>query len=244
MYYGELYSPTLVSYNMARIGMPYCILMGQPIIDKRTASATVRLAPKQLRVLSMLSVDGRSFLVYTTSDKPSANQPVIGRFGAYKAFASPEQEQQVQQALRPFLSNTDSDQPKGSFADVLVPINDLDLIAISRSGLASKEMTLLAERLDLSGKEIARLLTLSPRTYHRRKPEEVLDPVASERLLLLTKLADHGYDVFEEQHKFNQWLRQPLRILGGQAPLDILDTSQGIKLIDTLLGRIEYGVYS
>jgi putative toxin-antitoxin system antitoxin component (TIGR02293 family) len=190
----------------------------------------------------MLLVDGRSFLVYTTSDVSSANQPLVGRFGSYKAFDSAEQEQQFQQALRPFLSDIEGH--KHSFKDVLVQINDLDLIAISRTGLASKEMTSLAERLDLSGKEIARLLTLSPRTYHRRKPEQVLDPVASERLLLLTKLADHGYDVFEEQHKFNQWLRQPLRILGGQAPLDILDTSQGIKLIDTLLGRIEYGVYS
>lgn len=218
--------------------------MSQPIIDRRTNSAATRRAQGQLRVLTMLSVDGQSFLVYTTSDKPSANQPVIGRFGSYKAFASAEQERQFQQALRPFLSDMDGNQHKGSFKDVLVQINDLDLIAISRSGLASKEMTSLAERLELSGKEIAQLLTLSPRTYHRRKPEQVLDPVASERLLLLTKLADHGYDVFEEQHKFNQWLRQPLRILGQQAPLDILDTSQGIKLIDTLLGRIEYGVYS
>lgn len=218
--------------------------MGQPIIDNRTPSPTDRQAHRQLRVLTMLSVDGRSFLVYTTTDKPSPNQPVIGWFGAYKSFASAEQERQVQQALQPFLSEWEGAQPMGSFADVLVQINDLDLIAMSRSGLASKEMTSLAERLALSGKEIARLLTLSPRTYHRRKPEEVLDPVASERLLLLTKLADHGYDVFENQHKFNQWIRQPLRILGGQAPLDLLDTSQGIKVVDTVLGRIEYGVYS
>lgn len=218
--------------------------MSQTTIDRRTPSAATHQSRGQLRVLTMLSIEGQSFLVYTTSDKTSTNQPVIGRFGAYKAFTSAEQERQVQQALQPFLADTDSDRPTSSLADVLVPINDLDLIAISRSGLASKEMTSLAERLDLSGKEIARLLTLSPRTYHRRKPEEVLDPVASERLLLLTKLADHGYDVFEQQHKFNRWLRQPLRILGNQTPLDILDTSQGIKLIDTLLGRIEYGVYS
>lgn len=213
-------------------------------MDRSTPATAIPHAHGQLRALTMLSVDGRSFLVYTTSDKSSTHQPKIGRFGSYKAFASAEQERQVRQALRPFLSDIEGSQSQGFFEDMLVSINDLELIAISRSGLASKEMTSLAERLDLSGKEIARLLTLSPRTYHRRKPEEVLDPVASERLLLLTKLADHGYDVFEDQHKFNQWLRQPLRILGGQTPLDILDTSQGINLIDTLLGRIEYGVYS
>lgn len=234
----------LLFYNMALIFMPYCKPMSQQSVDKQTRSLTIRHSPGQPQVLTMIVVEGRTFLVYTTSDKPSANKPIIGRFGGHKAFDSAEQERQFQQALTPFFSKLD--QPRGSFKseEVLVQINDLDLIAISRSGLASKEMVSLAERLDVSGKEIARLLTLSPRTYHRRKPEQVLDPVASERLLLLTKLADHGYDVFEDQHKFNQWLRQPLRILGQQAPLDILDTSQGIKLIDNLLGRIEYGVYS
>lgn len=123
-------------------------------------------------------------------------------------------------------------------------LQDLDLISLSKSGLATKEVSALAERLELPVKEMVRLLTLSQRTFHRRNPDERLDQVASERLLLLAQLADHGYDVFDDQGKFNRWLRRPLRILGDQRPLDILDTSQGIRLIDNLLGRIEYGVYS
>lgn len=123
-------------------------------------------------------------------------------------------------------------------------ISDLDFILISRSGLTNRSTGALAERLALTAKETAQLLTLSLRTYHRKSPDEVLNPVASERLLLLTKLADHGVAVFEDQGKFNRWLRRPLRILGGNAPLAMLDTGQGIKWVDTLLGRMEHGVYS
>ena len=218
--------------------------MNQPILDKQISSLTTHKVSGQPHVLTMIVVAGQTFLVYTTADTSTANTPFVGRLGGRKSFISAEQERQLRQALSPFFADKDKSGVSLKAEDLLVQLNDLDLIAISRSGLASKEMAALAERLELSGKEIARLLTLSPRTYHRRKLEEILDPVASERLLLLTKLADHGYDVFENQHKFNQWLRQSLRILGQQAPLDILDTSQGIKLIDTLLGRIEYGVYS
>lgn len=68
--------------------------------------------------------------------------------------------------------------------------------------------------------------------------------MASERLLLLEQLARHGESVFEDAGVFARWLRRPLRVLGSHAPLDLMDTSTGLTLVDTILGRIEYGVYS
>ena len=64
------------------------------------------------------------------------------------------------------------------------------------------------------------------------------------RELLLQQLAEHGVDVFEDQGKFNRWLRRPLPLLANQSPLDLLDTASGFQVVDELLGRIEYGVYS
>lgn len=186
----------------------------------------------------MKSVEGTTFVIF---NKAEQDRPVktLGQLRGRRDVSSEKQASQVREwykTLYPDQAQAD-DLP-------LVEISDLDLIALSKTGLASREMMSLAQRLELSGKEIARLLTLSQRTFHRRKPEELLDQVASERLIMLTKLADHGFEVFEDQGKFNRWLRRPLRILGNQAPLDILDTSQGIKMVDTILGRIEYGVYS
>jgi uncharacterized protein (DUF2384 family) len=31
-------------------------------------------------------------------------------------------------------------------------------------------------------------------------------------------------------------------VLGGQAPLDLLDTDAGARAVETLLGRIAYGI--
>jgi putative toxin-antitoxin system antitoxin component (TIGR02293 family) len=44
--------------------------------------------------------------------------------------------------------------------------------------------------------------------------------------------------------KFSRWLRRPLRLLDDRPPLALLDSPTGIQLIDDLLGRIEYGVFS
>lgn len=197
--------------------------------------------PDRQQTIWMIAVDGETFVLYSKAEE---NRPVttLGRLRGRRQFSSEKQAEAVKDwyaTLYPPQAHTAVE-----LNLTLAEISDLDLIAISKIGLASREITALAERLDLQGKEIAKLLTLSQRTFHRRKPEQLLDHVASERLLMLTKLADHGFDVFEDQGKFNRWLRRPLRILGNQAPLNILDTSQGIKIVDTILGRIEYGVYS
>lgn len=71
-----------------------------------------------------------------------------------------------------------------------------------------------------------------------------LDPVTSERLLILDQLAIYGASVFQDAGKFIRWLRRPLQLLENRSPLDLLDSSTGIQLVEDILGRIEYGVFS
>ncbi|WP_424140546.1 antitoxin Xre/MbcA/ParS toxin-binding domain-containing protein [Roseomonas chloroacetimidivorans] len=40
------------------------------------------------------------------------------------------------------------------------------------------------------------------------------------------------------------WLFSPMMLLGGQRPIELLAANEGAKRIVTLLGQIEYGVYS
>ncbi len=119
-----------------------------------------------------------------------------------------------------------------------------ELIARSRQGMAHTEVRGLATLLDLTIRELATLLSMNERTLARRLVSGTLNKVESERLLLLKALAAHGLRVFEDQGKFNRWLRRPLEILEGQSPLQLLDTATGFQVVDQLLGRIEYGVYS
>ena len=44
--------------------------------------------------------------------------------------------------------------------------------------------------------------------------------------------------------KAAKWLGTPNRALGGEIPIDQLDTDLGTKEVENILGRIAYGVYS
>lgn len=103
----------------------------------------------------------------------------------------------------------------------------------------------VASLIGVSLKEMAAMLQVAERTLHRFRNEGRLDAQASERLLLLENLAAHGLLVFDGRaDAFANWLRHPLRELKHQPPLQLLTTISGFGLVDDVLTRIEYGVYS
>jgi putative toxin-antitoxin system antitoxin component (TIGR02293 family) len=121
----------------------------------------------------------------------------------------------------------------------------LALIGRARARVPKAEVRHVSRPLELTVRELAPILDTTERTLARRlEGAGELGKSESERLLLLRQLAAHGVDVFEDQGKFNRWLRRPLSLLGNQSPLDLLDTASGFQVVDELLGRIEYGVYS
>jgi putative toxin-antitoxin system antitoxin component (TIGR02293 family) len=44
--------------------------------------------------------------------------------------------------------------------------------------------------------------------------------------------------------KAARWLRRPNRALGGKTPLETLDTDLGASQVETVLHRVEHGVFS
>lgn len=119
------------------------------------------------------------------------------------------------------------------------------IIEQSRQGVSTKQVDELATMLEISLKEMATILQVAERTLHRFRGEGQLDARASERLLLLENLAAHGLLVFDDRaDALADWLRHPLRELKGQTPKSLLTTISGFGLVDDVLTRIEYGVYS
>lgn len=108
----------------------------------------------------------------------------------------------------------------------------------------------LAAKLDITLHEMAMVLATAERTFARQLSAKASEKtlaftkIQAERLLLLQLLDKHGVEVFEDQGKFNRWLRRPLPLLQQQSPLQLLDTVTGFRVVDQLLGRIAYGVYS
>jgi putative toxin-antitoxin system antitoxin component (TIGR02293 family) len=122
--------------------------------------------------------------------------------------------------------------------------NPMDLIELSRKGLSRAAVDLVAKKLSLTDREMARILNISERTFHRYTPETQLDTSSTERLLKLMLLYQHGEEVFTNLEDFKPWMRQSMRIFGDKSALDLLDTVTGFEWVDNVLSRIEFGTYS
>ena len=119
------------------------------------------------------------------------------------------------------------------------------IIEQAQQGVSTQQVDQLTTLLGVSLKEMAVVLQVAERTLHRFRSEGRLDVQASERLLLLENLAAHGLADFDGQaNVLANWIRHPLRELKGQPPIQWLNTISGFSLVDDVLTRIEYGVYS
>jgi putative toxin-antitoxin system antitoxin component (TIGR02293 family) len=59
------------------------------------------------------------------------------------------------------------------------------------------------------------------------------------------EVLDYGLIVFNnEEEKFQHWLSTPVLALGNMIPNELLDSIEGLKQVENVLYRIEYGVYS
>ena len=46
------------------------------------------------------------------------------------------------------------------------------------------------------------------------------------------------------QARAEQWLVQPAAALDRRTPLELLDTAAGVEMVEDLLVRLDYGVYT
>ena len=105
--------------------------------------------------------------------------------------------------------------------------------------------TLFKGNLGINNDQLGALLGLSRRSVNRLMPTTALLPaVAGDRLYRSARLFALALDVFEDQAAAREWLKSPQRALGNAVPLSIATTDIGAREVETLLGRIEHGVYS
>ncbi len=119
-----------------------------------------------------------------------------------------------------------------------------DYINLSRKGLSVKQLKQILIYTGISMDEMTNLVSLSKRQLARYAEEKTLKTDISAHLIQIVDLYTFGYSVFEKTDKFQKWMRSEIRALAYQRPIDLLDTPFGINDVRTILGRIEYGVYS
>lgn len=117
----------------------------------------------------------------------------------------------------------------------------LDIARAVRRGLPTETVTALVESGRLTMSEVDR--TVIPRkTFAHRRKIGSLTPEQSDRLLRLARIIALAEETFGDKENAAFWLRRPTTALDGEAPLDLLDTDEGSRQVEILLGRIAHGI--
>jgi putative toxin-antitoxin system antitoxin component (TIGR02293 family) len=123
--------------------------------------------------------------------------------------------------------------------------SDNDLRAMTREGLPVKTLPALAEELDVERKILAKVVGISDRTLSRRLASgSRLSAEESDRTMRVARVVAAAMDTFGDPEKAAHWLKTSNRVMEGQTPLSLLDTDAGVKWVETILGRIAWGIYS
>jgi len=120
-----------------------------------------------------------------------------------------------------------------------------DLAQLVRKGLPASSVTALAEKLDMGSTVLSRKLGIPQRTLTRRLSQgSRLTAAESDRTVRFARLYARAVEMIGDERKAVEWFRTPNRALGGERPVDQLDTDPGTRMVEDVLGRIAYGVYS
>lgn len=120
-----------------------------------------------------------------------------------------------------------------------------ELVTATRNGFPATVVPHLSRRLAMDRKQVTDLVGIADRTLARRLAGHgVLTALQSDRILRLARIFVFTMDVIGDEDKAARWLRTPNAAIGGQNPMDLLDTDLGVQTVTSVLGRIAHGVYS
>lgn len=125
--------------------------------------------------------------------------------------------------------------------------NPLDVHEAISEGLPGEAVVRLAGNLPgLRGDDLEAALGMSVRTVQRLKhaPHQRLSRAQSSQVWALAKILAQAIAVLGSREAAAQWLASPAMALDRRRPIELLATTAGAAMVEDLLGRIAYGVYT
>ena len=120
-----------------------------------------------------------------------------------------------------------------------------ELVELTREGLPAGALDMLSEEMQLSRSVVARALGISERTLSRRSHTQArLTAAESDRAVRMARILAQARETLGSPAHAAQWLMTPNRVMNGDTPFDRLDTDAGVQSVETVLGRIAYGIFS
>ena len=119
-----------------------------------------------------------------------------------------------------------------------------DMASIVKRGLPFPSLMALSACTQTDMQKMGQVLMIPARTMARRRKTRRLSAAESDRLMRLARVVSQAIEVFGDADKAAAWLHEPNRLLSNTAPIDVLDTDAGTHSVETILGRLDYGVFS
>lgn len=110
----------------------------------------------------------------------------------------------------------------------------------------SAALHLVSGLMSITLDESLRAFNLSRRDWHRFKaePDKRLGVDQSARVWSMAEILTRAQEVLGTREEAEEWLSRPAPGLDGRRPIDLMSTPQGSELVNTLLARMDYGVYA
>lgn len=121
--------------------------------------------------------------------------------------------------------------------------NDSELASLVEDRLPVDTVKSL-KRGGLNDAEVYDLIIPRRTLAHRTANGEPLTREESDRAVRVARIAAMAEQVFGDAEKSWRWLRRPMRQLGGRTPIAMLATEVGARVVEEMLGRIDYGIFA
>jgi putative toxin-antitoxin system antitoxin component (TIGR02293 family) len=119
----------------------------------------------------------------------------------------------------------------------------LDLQAVE-SGLSVATLTNFVAASGLRMADVYDVVIPARTLKHRKARKQALSADESDKLARLIRTWDHAVRVVGDPLKALHWLNKPLRRFAGRTPLHMLRTEFGARLVEEMLGQMDYGMFA
>ena len=123
----------------------------------------------------------------------------------------------------------------------------LDVHEAIRKGIPGSALVYLVKHIKiLDTNDLVQAVGVSRRTVQRRSetPKKPLSTDQSGRTWKFAEVLTMAMNVLGSQEEAEKWLMTPAVALDQQRPVDLLASPAGTELVEQLLGRLKYGVYT
>lgn len=112
-------------------------------------------------------------------------------------------------------------------------------------GFKPKVYRNIIKRTNLSQSEFHNVTHIPLSTIKRRlKNDERFNTQESDAIYRLAMLIKLATDLFSDEKRALEWMREGVYGLGGKRPLDMISTTVDFEIVKDLIGRVEHGVFS